>query len=223
MQDSKDRKIILLKEVLDQENFLHTDYRLPEFNTHKFKDHRLYSTAEEVFKSLGGINMDIPANLGMHLQYQGLLIQIDDELHFNRYRKISLESSFYKDHSGFKVLEYLRNCRIEEKECIKSGLAGSNWHNPKAKKMFGDSEEPGDLSMERNGSSAWKLRAWIDFIQDISGEIMGYKVLRISVYDKLMVNNKIQSLGTLMKTSQKKNYEYIAKYLVRRIINIKGS
>jgi hypothetical protein len=77
--------------------------------------------------------------------------------------------------------------------------------------------------LERRGSAGWKYRAWRDFLQDLSGDVLGFKVLRVSVYDKIMLKGKIQTIGSLLESSVRSNYGFIAKSLVRRIITLKGS
>ncbi len=223
MLERNSRKIQLIEDELNHENFLKTGVQLPVLSIAKLKTSKYFPEVEEVFESLGGREMTIPSNMHYHLQYKELLIQLDDELHFNRYRKTTLESKVYHDHLGFKVLDYKTNCRINEKDCIKAGLAPGFWTNIESEYIFGKSEEPGDLSAERNGGSGWKLRAWRDYLQDISGYILGFKVLRISVYDKIMLKGQIQTFGNLFSTNNRTNFGYATKSIVRRIISLKGS
>lgn len=217
------RRIQLLESELSNENFLKTGVQLPVLTLERLQKSILLSTALEIFDKLGGLQLSIPGDMDYHIQYNGLLIQLDDELHFNRYRKITLESDFYEDYKGFRPMDYRSQSRLMEKECIKSGLSSGNWTYREAEDIFGLSEEPGDLSLERKGAAAWKYRAWRDFLQDLSGKILGFKVLRISVYDKVMLKGRIQPIGNLLESSDRSNYGYIAKSLVRRIINLKGS
>ncbi len=217
------RKIDALREELNRENFLRTDIVLPKIREDQIQNSGYASGLKVVINKLGAKKLLIPNDLHYHMEYKGLLIQFDDELHFNRYRRITLESVFYEDHIGFNKMPYKSYCRINEKECIKAGLSKGVWENQESFKIFGSSEEPGDLSLERNGSSGWKLRAWRDLLQDVSGEILGFKVLRISTYDKIMINGKIHALGELLNSSNQKNFSIVAKSLIRRIINIKGT
>lgn len=223
MSERNLRKIQLLQEELNQENFLKVDITLPKIKEKQLLESKFAVSALEIINKLGSKEIQLPNDLHYHMEYKGLLIQFDDELHFNRYRKLSLESDFYKEHKGFNLMSYKTYCRNNEKECIKAGLSKGEWENPESQNIFGNSEEPGDLSLERNGSSGWKLRAWRDFLQDVSGDILGFKVLRISVYDKIMVSGKIQSFGELLSSSNRSNFALVAKSLIRRIINIKGS
>ncbi len=223
MSERNLRKIQLLEEALNNENFLKVNIKLPRPGKDQILNSRYSDFAKEIIKELGSNEFHMPYDLHYHMEYNGILIQFDDELHFNRYRKLTLESDFYKEYKGFNTMSYKTYCRNSEKECIKAGLSRDIWENMESKSIFGPSEEPGDLSLERNGSSGWKLRAWRDFLQDLSGEILGFKVLRISVYDKIMISGKLQSFGDLLGSSNKSNFAIVAKSLVRRIINIKGS
>jgi hypothetical protein len=111
------RRIQLLESELSNENFLKTGVQLPVLSTERLKNSKHIQLAGEVFEKLGGINFSIPQNMDYHIQYKGLLIQLDDELHFNRYRKLSLESEFYDDYKGFRLMEYRTHSRMMEKVC----------------------------------------------------------------------------------------------------------
>lgn len=217
------RILDLLQEELNKQNFLHTKEKLPQLSTAKIMQSAYRKKAETVFESLQGIKMRVPEDMNYHLQYRNLLIQYDDELHFNRYRKISLEAELYEDFKGFKLFDYKSLCRKREQDCLKVGLANGFWHNSDSEKLFGESEEEGDLSLERNGSSAWKYRAWRDYLQDLSSQIYKFHILRISAFDTVFVNGKLHFISDLLKSSQKENYAIVAKALIRRIINVKGA
>jgi hypothetical protein len=136
---------------------------------------------------------------------------------------MSLQLPFYQDWKGFNLMQYRTYCRQMENECLKGGLARGEWHNREAEKHFGPSEDPGDLAKDRAGSAGWKLRVWRDTLQDFAGLCYGFKVLRISAFDKIMVNGKLTTIGALISSQNTQQLQYVAKALIRRIINLKGS
>ncbi len=94
-------------------------------------------------------------------------------------------------------------------------MAKEKWHHRYAEKAFGLSEESGDLGGQ--GSAAWKYRAWCDFLQDITPLIHPIKILRLSVWDELLINKKIVKLGELIIAPTEGQQEIILQHLKRRI------
>ena len=51
---------------------------------------------ESVYRSLGGILPSIPLNLRhWDTEFDEIAVELDEELHFNRYRSITLKSAIY--------------------------------------------------------------------------------------------------------------------------------
>jgi len=112
----------------------------------------------------------------------GLLVELDEQLHFNRYRATTL-------HEGWTAPlpwrdDYLRYCQDRETECLADGRWGKGWSNRSCELMFGRGDKPGVLGSA--GSPRWKQRALYDAMKDaFAFSTSGHRVARLSIYDKI--------------------------------------
>lgn len=109
----------------------------------------------------------------------GLIVELDEELHFNRYRALSLTAEWTAPLPWRG--DYLGFCGTFEPECLAAGRWGKRWTNPSCASLFGDGGPPGDLDL---GSPRWKQRALYDAMKDawyLSGH--GERLVRISTHD----------------------------------------
>ena len=204
-----------LENILLQE-FTYSIDPLPKLQSEDIKKTDLADLVKTTYDALGGIGEKAPTfTSDWHLELEGLAVQWDDELHFNKYRRVTLRSKAYDTLKVVNKMKYLDHCRKREKECLKAGLAGKKWHHHHAEKAFGISEEPGDLGGK--GSAAWRYRAWGDFLQDITALIYPIKVLRLSIWDELLINKKLVKLGELITNPSEEQQEIILQHLKRRI------
>ena len=110
----------------------------------------------------------------------GLVIELDEQAHFNRYR---VESFNCSSSSALPWrTDYLGYCASMEMACLKSASWGKYWTTTTCETMFGPSTVP--KSLEGAGSARWKQRALYDSMKDLGGiynpEI---RVARLSIYD----------------------------------------
>src|SRR4051812_40273107 len=88
--------------------------------------------AEELLRlyaDLGGLQAHPVFRPGKwDLSYAGLVVELDEELHFNRYRARSLETSWSTDTPWRN--DYLRACRERESDCLRAGQWGARWTSP---------------------------------------------------------------------------------------------
>jgi hypothetical protein len=139
---------------------------------------------ESVYRSLGGILPSIPLNLRhWDVEFDGIAVELDEYLHFNRYRGTTLKSASYANLPRFPLDAYQRFCSEHEDTCLKNGSYGGKWSNKSCEEQFGKTSQPRDLS--GNGSPRWKQRAFYDFVKDLSPLLTGVKVVRIAVWDVL--------------------------------------
>lgn len=108
----------------------------------------------------------------------GLIVELDEEQHFNRYRAETLESpetwnlpwsSPYRAYSS----------RFED-ACLKGATGLKFWTSPSSEAFFGPSSAPGDLRPP--GSARWKQRAFYDAMKDLAD---GRVLARVSVHDEV--------------------------------------
>ena len=118
----------------------------------------------DVFRSLGGGSDPVrlrPGNWDLAFT-GGLVVELDEELHFNRYRRVTLEPEWAK------VLpwrdDYIRYSVSFEADCLAAAKWGRRWTNSSCESLFGVAGDPGDFA--RGGAPRWKQRALYDAMKD---------------------------------------------------------
>lgn len=171
----------------------------------------------EVFRELGGTGSPpILEKLKFDFKINRTVFLYDDEVHFNRYRLTSIKSAIY-DHFSYPWRDtYLRLCRTFEKECLKAGSQERIWNGPPlAPKVFGKSEEFGELS--GNGSSGWKLNAYNDAQYDLMSRLHGYKLIRIPMYENLMIGGSLRKIDDLLIKPSEQMEQGIKNWFLRKL------
>lgn len=198
-----------------------TDLFIEEEHTLEVNHGYLQGKGEElllqVFESLGGKGSPpVLERLKFDLKINRFLLIYDDEVHFNRYRLNTLKSDLYETFSFGWTETYKRLCRNYEKECLKTGLQDRIWNGPPlASKVFGKSETAGDLS--GNGSAGWKLNAYNDAQYDLLTRLHGFKMIRISMYENLMVGGSLRKLDDLLLHPNEVTQLGIKNWLLRKL------
>ena len=167
---------------------------------------------EELMDDLGG--KEVP-NLFRKpdLQCEDTFIIFNEAKHFNKYRTVTFRSELYDEFDKIKVDHYRRFCRSNEKKCLLAASAGEMWTNNTAERYFGQSQVNGDLGL--SGSSAWKLRAYEDFMWDLIAYEYDLKVIYISIYDLIMMNNQLNPIEKLTLSQNEESKKYLWNYLKR--------
>lgn len=163
-----------------------------------------------VYRQLGG-SMDSPGLRpgGWDLAFEdGLLVELDEELHFNRYRRSTLQSPRIRDLPWSR--DYLRFTTEFETECLAAGKWGKRWTNPSCEALCGAANLPGSFRL--NGAPRWKQRALYDAMKDISAHCTGAKVARLSVHDDV---NGVR-LGDALELRATLEVESLRDLLTRR-------
>ncbi|WP_457974936.1 DUF7255 family protein [Arthrobacter sp. D1-17] len=94
-----------------------------------------------MFRELGGVPAQpAVAPKWWDIQADDLLIEFDEDLHFNRYRNLSL-ATLGPRFSLVRGLPPLRCCM--EGMCLKAAGYGGKWASPSSDRMFGGSDAPG--------------------------------------------------------------------------------
>lgn len=109
-----------------------------------------------------------------------LKIELDEFLHFNRYRGMTLQAPWAE-----KVVwsaDYEMFCATFEYKCLRGRLEGM-WATKSSERMFGPSDPIGILG--ELGSSRWKQRALYDAVRDAFTCHQNLAVARISVADTI--------------------------------------
>ena len=173
----------------------------------------------EIYESLGGkdtypeIKFIVP-----FMEFGRFCVLLDDQIRFNRYRAKTLRSSFYENIASFPLMKYRSYSRKYEVECLKSGTSYPAWTNKEAEHHFGQSQINGDLGL--NGSSGWKLIAFIDFAIDLIARQKKIRLLRISVWDDILIHKKLMKFNDLLMSRGDAETELILKFIERKIIGL---
>lgn len=91
----------------------------------------------------------------------GLVVELDEELHFNRYRKLVLEADWSPTLPWRN--DYLTFSSEREAQGLAAGKWGKRWTNASSEAMFGAADPPGILGP--NGAPRWKQRALYDMME----------------------------------------------------------
>lgn len=78
---------------------------------------------DSTFQDLGGDNLDgWPTSWKIDMKLEdGTFLELDEYLHFNRYRLLTLESQLYKTLPAFPLQAYKDYCTRHEPQCYKAG------------------------------------------------------------------------------------------------------
>lgn len=177
---------------------------------------------ENCYKSLGGLKSNYPL---FHFKYEIVItksiILLYDQLHFNRYRNITLQSSLYSKIPGYPKSNLQRYCRMHEKECLKSGMRSGLWTSGEAEDHFGQASASGDFF--GNGAPGWKLQAFKDYLRDFSAFASGYKIIPVAVHDHLMVEGKLIKISSILTSRHSNHEEFLLRHIKRRMLSDKDN
>lgn len=174
---------------------------------------------QEVFESLGGQRSAPALSIkGYFFETKKFCLELDDQTTFNRYRLKTFRSSIYGSFPGVKAEKHRIYCNKFEKECLKAGLARGIWTNRVAEHIFGKSEDPGDFGL--NGSAGWKLIALENYLKDVYARYKKIRLLRITVWDEIMINKQLVKIGDLLTNPDEKAASHLLAHTERRVINL---
>lgn len=172
----------------------------------------------EAYQVLGGIGEPVYLpQLKFDFKIGRFLFLYDEESHFNRYRLKTFSTEIYQTFTFSWVDAYKRLCRTYERDCLKVGMQERVWEGPPiAKRCFGDPEEAGDLT--GNGATGWKLNAYNDAQYDLITRLSGYKMVRLPMYENLMVSGSLKSINQLLLSPKETYYPAIVNWINRKLV-----
>lgn len=131
----------------------------------------------DLYHQLGGKLADPAFRPGAwDLPYSNVIVELDEDMHFNRYRTLTLQARFaaalpwaaaYRQHAG-----------AHER---RAGTGGRRWTSPSSERMFGPADEK--WVFNRGGAPRWKQRALYDAIKDAAAAAGLVQLARVSIYD----------------------------------------
>ena len=138
-----------------------------------------------------------------------LAVELDEELHFNRYRGMTLEPDWTMSLPWRE--EYCQLAVSHEAVCLRAGQWGKRWTNESCEKMFGPAGAPGDF--DDGGAPRWKQRALYDAVNDAAAlSCPGVRLARVSVFDRI---DGVE-VSSLLDGSRSVAPELIANFVKRR-------
>lgn len=162
------------------------------------KSSGLIEDLQKVYSELGGRLNELPLRTGKwDFEVDGIAIEFDEQLHFNRYRATTLQSSIYLRLPGFPLAEYQRLCSDRESHCLKAGSYRGKWTKPSCEKQFGPGGSAGSLCTE--GAPRWKQRAFYDMIKDTAPLTLDFPFARLSIWDTVFVGGQEELLKDILE------------------------
>lgn len=149
------------------------------------------------YRALGGVLPVFEFRMSRwDLEYEGIAIELDEWLHFNRYRGVTLRSPLYRELPSFPLKLYRKLCRRHEDACLNAGGYGGKWSNKSCERQFGPGGRPGDV--DGGNAPRWKQRAFYDFLKDLAPLVVGIKVVRIAIYDLLSIGSRTRTVEEVL-------------------------
>lgn len=176
----------------------------------------LHDDVQEVYKSLNGSLEVFPVNSRntWDIEFDGIAIEIDEYLHFNRCRLVTLDSRLYQELPKFGWREYKEYCLKYEERCLKAGGYGGKWTNKSAERQFDNSPPPGQLIDA--GPARWRQRAFYDFLKDIVPLVLRFPVVRLAIWDSIEIDGEPCTLERALRNPTEKTGEAIYKLVQQR-------
>lgn len=113
----------------------------------------------------------------------GLVIELDEELHFNPYRARTLAEPWARNLPWRDA--YLLMCEQHEDHCLRAGSWGKRWTNESCERMFGPAAPAAHLEVV-GGAPRWKQRALYDAVKDAVATVAGDpQVVWLAVHDEI--------------------------------------
>ena len=127
-------------------------------------------------------------------------VELDEDLHFNRYRKATLSQVEYT-RLGFPSDKYRQLCDRFEAACLAKGRGQARWTSPSTENQFGPAGPRGLL--DGLGAPRWKQRALYDFMKDLSPLIGGPEVARIGIWEEVEIEGEPVHIDTLLRSAER--------------------
>ncbi len=148
-----------------------------------------------IYRRLGGVRDQPRVAPGpWDLQIDEVVVELDEENHFNRYRALSLDSPLYRGLDHVDTVAYRAWCTSREVACL---TYGKYWTSTSSEREFGP---PGPRpSLSGRGAPRWKQRAFYDLIKDLTPLVGHPAVRRISIYECVACKGDAQTLDELLR------------------------
>lgn len=170
--------------------------------------------ALDLYQILGGTQPAPKLRPGAwDLVFEDLVIELDEEQHFNRYRADTLAPSWCGALPW--LTDYQKQSKSREKDSLRKASFGGFWSNPSCVGLFGPPAPPRALD-SLGGSPRWKQRALYDAMKDAHALlVLGVPFARLSVHDEV----EGQSLGAVLDGRAAVSNDALAQILEARTLS----
>lgn len=191
----------------------------PVFDSSELQNHAFGQYLQQAYEALGG-TVDFPffKSKPQFMEFGRFCVVFDETRHFNRYRAKTLRVPFYDSLASFPLMKYRSYCRKYEVECLKSATGPGAWTNARSEALFGPGQQSGDLGLR--GAPGWKLTALTDVAVDMIARKRKIRLVRIGVWDDLMVNKRLMKLNQLLISPDKSTFEAIINFIDRKVVGL---
>ena len=157
-------------------------------------DRTAHDAVRSVYSALGGrapIQMWSPGR--WDIETENVIVEFDEEQHFNRYRAMTLQCPLYSRFRVFPLRAYRDFCRDREADCTRKAGTVGYWTKPGAQAHFGPPDPPKVFGI--CGSPRWKQRAFYDMLRDFAPLVLpDLAVVRIALWDELRICGRTQTI-----------------------------
>ncbi|MBV1906272.1 MAG: hypothetical protein KUG75_09370 [Pseudomonadales bacterium] len=148
------------------------------------------------------------------MEFNGAAIELDEHLHFNRYRLRTLSSPAYSELPGFPLAEYKEYCARYEDKCLGAGGYGGKWSSTSTVKQFGVPWPLKELSGQ--GAPRWRQRAFYDFVKDLAPQLLGIRLVRIAIWDTIVEEGQTRTVLEVLKSPSAQSAACLAALIGQR-------
>jgi hypothetical protein len=191
------------------------DGQVPQARDFNFPPAFLEGIVQPTYRLLGGVLDRAPLRPGdWDLQFDRIPLELDEALHFNRYRALTLQSPIYTELPGFPLAEYRHFCVEHEAACIRAGSYLGKWTNESSVRQFGPAGSPGHL--HGRGAPRWKQRAFYDFLKDAWSLVSSVRVARVAIWDVLETGRGTRTAQEVLRAPEPETRTALAALIRRR-------
>ncbi len=138
----------------------------------------------------------------------GLVVELDEEQHFNRYRRLTLEPDWAARLPW--AVEYRAHAVEHEDAALRKARRGGYWTSASTERMFGPAAPSGEFG--GHGSPRWKQRALYDAMRDAVAVSGAVRLARVAVWD--VVGDV--PLGRVLDGRAEPDHDALAELIERR-------
>jgi hypothetical protein len=189
--------------------------QIPKASAVVFPPHHLHDLIHDVYRSLGGIQDSPKIRLGnWDIEFDGVAVELDEQLHFNKYRALTLQTDSYGQLSRFPLSAYRTFCDEHQRDCMRAGSHGKRWTSSGSEAQFGSAGPLGQLN--GRGAPRWKQRAFYDFIKDTIPLVTNVRVARLSIWEPLGEVGATRTVGEIIDQPGVESAGVLAELVQRR-------